>query len=115
MNSRLIMIVLISVIVNGCASPSFQHCNRYSRVGSLEVQFIPIGARTVAELAEARARQEGIDLNEFQDPEVSYSLNQAEWTLFFEMKEEYKHETVGNSFTVSIDAFTGETRVFRGF
>lgn len=117
MKSQLIAAVLIvmMVMLQGCATTPLSCCNKVNCVENVKGELIPIGARLALDLAEVHAEEKSVDLSEFEISNIAYSINKAEWHIFFEMKEEFKREAVGNFFSISVDAFTGNAEIHPGY
>lgn len=55
------------------------------------------------DLADAEARTQGLDLNEFQRPKVDYSTVTEKWTLFYDQKSSDGSSQAGRYFVATVE------------
>lgn len=108
-------IVLAVVALQGCAIET-RKCYEHS-LGTLPYEYrqAHLGLVQALHIAKSAADREGVDLNHHALADVFYSVFNGKWAFFFEVEDEGRREAVGNSFSISVDAFTGQATISPGY
>ena len=110
-----VSLLLVSMVLQGCVSKMETCCAQTVCAELIEAPFVHVGVLAAVDLARARAEDGVIDLDEYEMTDIFYSVMKGQWTVFFEVKEEFRREAVGNVFSASVDAFTGQVEIHPGY